>query len=260
MTDSRPSGSNRQLLIVGILTVACVVATLTISFLLVPSERGLMPNLIAGFLAMIETGIGLVLMLFIARRSGSGGATATVLIDLIAIYGLAGLATTLSYAAIRGDGGMDGAFFALLLLETLVAFVIAGGFAGTASTIAAAEAPVLAKRTSHAACGRQVKEAVTRVRGLSLKDTVQMRQADQLVKRLEPLVAALSHSHGGGLGSQEAAPAHAADDLAEADLAAAALGLASDAALLTDKDVTASFEKLASGANRLRSAVDRLGL
>jgi hypothetical protein len=262
MNDARSSGRTKLIVIVALLTLVSVGATIGVSYLVAPSPRGFVANVATAFAVMVETAIGLLMVgSLLARRSGVGGAGTGILVGTVVVYAIGGFVTIGAYALLRDGDENANWLWAALLVETALIFVAAGAFWGTADAIANSEAPILQRRADHAATGRMVRDAASRLRGVTLSDDDQMVRADQLVKRLDALATALTHSHGGGIGSREGGMQQPVDPGAEQDLAAAAQALAADSARLTPgAEVAPTLERLHAEADRLRSAAARLGL
>lgn len=263
MSDARSTATGKFLTIVGVLTFVAVAATLGFSFLVAPSPRSFTANVATGFVCMVETVVGLLVAGAAARRRGAGpgGAATPVLVAVTVLYAVVGFLTIGVYAIAHSAKSGGEWLWAALIVETAVAFIAAGAFWGGAELVAAAEAPALARRAGHADLARHVREAATRLRGLSTRDPDEMKKIDSLVKRLSLVESALSHSTGGGVGSKEGGGSPSSDPAAEEELVSAAQALAADASSLAPgAQNAASLDRIAAGADRLRSAVDRLGL
>lgn len=264
MSDARPAGASKLMVVVGALTLVAVGATLGVSALVSPSPRSFVADVATGFVCLVETVIGLLIVGSLARRrgAGAGGASTAVLVAVTVAYAFVGFATLSVYAVIRGGRDADGhGLWAVLLVETAMAFIAGGAFCGAADAVAGAEAPALARRAVHAELAREIRVAAARLRAMTTREPAEMKELDAVAKRLDVIESALAHSSGGGVGSREGGGSRASDPAVEEDLALATRALAADAALVAPgADLAAALHRVAVDADRVRSNVDRLGL
>lgn len=211
-TDTqRPSPAKFVFSIVG-LTFLAMFATAAIAYLVTSPPREFMFWVSTGFLCTIEFLVGILWVNIFARARCDyrpSGATIAITYGIVGAFAASGLLSIIIYWISRdADGTKDNVFTAVLMGITVFWFIIAALLYTYDLHTQGVARPALLKRAEHRGYARSLKPILAALRDFrTVNDGHRMRIA-VIAKKVETFDAALSHSHGGGIGSLEAGRSH----------------------------------------------------
>ncbi|MCY2927569.1 MAG: hypothetical protein NT031_19445 [Planctomycetota bacterium] len=265
MPPTERSRAGFMIAMVSLMFLIAVGVTIAAAFLFVEHDRGFLFWVTTGLLVFIElVAYSFVLSLLVGRAGGVKVSTPMIVASwrILALYALVALTSVVIYSLLRDkDHPSDKIFATVLMIETALGLLGVMLVRSWDIYFQANEQPMLAHREAHRTMARPLGPVLERLRAIRLADPPMAVRLGRLMKRLETVEQALSHSHGGGVGSREAGVTHpGAPDAQEliaqgiADLDAVATGLEAG----TNSDAfLAEGEKLAT---RLQGGVSALEL
>ena len=228
---------------------------------------GFMAWMTIGFLCFIEflvTVLGINGLVGKRRRRRPSGAILIVSFGVVGIYAAIGLLSIIVYNVLRDSAGSDDSrFVAVLVAETVIAFIIVTLLYAYDFFIASASQALIDAREHHAAGGRSIRSVLGALKSLQLAEPELLQGCERLTKKLQRLETALAHSHGGGVGSREAGWQHPRDPNTEAMVDNTVGGLNAAGARLTAmgaEGAATAIEEMDRLAAQLESALDSLQL
>ena len=262
--QSRAASFWFMLIILGIgLLVA--VTTIFVGHTISPKPLGFIAWTTIGFLCFVEflfTILGVNGLVGRRRRRRPSGVVLVISYYIVGIYTAVGLVSIILYSVGRSESGSgDRSFMAILMAETVLAFVIVVLLYAYDFFIASTSQAQMERREHHAGESRSVRASLAALGNLTLSDPPLLQRREALVKKLQKAETALAHSHGGGIGSREGGWQHPADPAAEqaVDEAVNGLGYVSSK-LAAPAEVAQTLAEMDGLANQLQSALDRLQL
>lgn len=266
MPPTERSRAGFMIAMVSLMFLIAVGVTIAAALLfVVEHDRGFLFWVTTGLLVFIElVAYGFTLSLLLARAGAPKVSTPMVVASwrILILYALVALISIIIYSMIRDKlHPSDRIFATVLMIETALGLLGVMLVRSWDLYFQANEQPMLAQREAHRTMARPLGPVLERLRAIRLADPPMAVRLGRLMKRLETVEQALSHSHGGGVGSREAGATHpGAPDTQElsaqgiADLDAVATGLEAG----TNSDAfLAEGEKLAA---RLQGGVSALEL
>ena len=189
------------------LTALVMLVTILSGLLIASFSPSFMFWIAIGFLCFIEFIAGLFSVNHYARAKEQfqpSGATVAIVWVLIGLFAITGLLAIGVYWAIRdGEGSGDSAFAGVLIALTTGWSVIATILLSNDLRHQAVNQPVMETRAEHRRQAHSLVASLALLRGITVDDDRSRLRLDHLVKKLEMVDTALSHSHGGGVGAWE---------------------------------------------------------
>lgn len=207
MKNSRRAGTTKFVALILGLAVLAILATLGIAYLVSGEPRGFMFWAFTWFLCGMEFLVAMLTVNIFARsacRYRPSGAAIAITYGIVAVYALLGLVSIIVYQLVRNEeGSWDAAFTGVLAGETVLLFVAAAFIYAHDLYTQGVAAPALEKEAEHDALAQLLRTCLRALREAAASTPEQRQALEIIVKKLEGVEAALSHSHGGGLGSWE---------------------------------------------------------
>ena len=189
------------------LTALVMFVTILVGLLIANFSPSFMFWIAIGFLCLIEFIAGLFSVNHYARASAQlrpTGATVAIVWVLIGLFTITGFLAIVVYWVIRdGDGSGDSAFAGVLIALTTGWSIIAIILFSHDLKHQAVNQPVMATRAEHRRQAHSLVASLVLLKGITVNDNRNRVRLDHLVKKLEMIDTALSHSHGGGVGAWE---------------------------------------------------------
>jgi hypothetical protein len=187
-------------------TLAVMLATVAFVLLVTEPPRSTLTWTTMGFILFVEFLAGTLGVNLLSRqrcRHKLSGAAVVVSYAVLTAYALAGLIAIVVYSFVRDDQNpKDGAFSGVLILLTVLAVCAVVIVYAYDLFFHVQMEPVLAKRQEHSKQGTTIAEAIRALSNTDAPNSELLVRRGKLVKRLEAMETALSHSHGGGIGSE----------------------------------------------------------
>jgi hypothetical protein len=266
MSDQQKAASFRLMLTILGIGLLAAITTIYVGHTLCDRNPGFMGWMTIGFLCLIEF-LATILMingLFgKKRRRRPSGAILLITYGVLGAYAVLGLVSIIGYSAIRdGDGSGDSSFVAILIAETVLAFIAVAIFYAYDFYVASSSQELLGRREHHAVKSRSLKGALVVLNELVLTDAGLLQRRDVLVKKLRAFETALGHSHGGGVGSREGGWQHPLDPGADQaiDDSVSKLNSVSGRMVSEGADVAQLIAEMERTATGLHSALNSLQL
>jgi len=194
------------MLLVAVLTSVVVAATIGIFMLVTEPPHGFTSWSFLWFVSAIEVIAGLLTLNHFARARSEykpSGAASIAVWYVFGLYAVVGLLMIAGYAIFANDDGRyDVKFAAAMIGLTVFATVLAAILTGWDLKFEKQERPVARQREQHRNLAAELQNAS---RSLAAAQTPpdQLPRIQAMNKRLDAAFAALTHSHGGGVGSHE---------------------------------------------------------
>jgi hypothetical protein len=243
------------------------VTTIVVGYMIGPTPLGFIGWLLIGFLCFIELLlciIGINALVGRKRRKRPSGAVLLITYGVVFVYAGVGLTSIILYSVVRPETGAgDRSFLAILLAETVLAFIIVTIFYAYDLFLASASETMIRARDHDLDSSRTVRGILAALSDLVLSNEDLLARRERLVKKLSKAETALAHSHGGGVGSREGGWQHPDDSEAVAAADDAIRGLDGTSTLLAGEDeegLARRFDDLERLTARLADALRRMEL
>jgi len=194
------------------LTALTLLATVVFGYLVSAPPRGFMFWVSIGFVCTIEFLVGTLYINIYARNHCEyrpGGAIQAITYGIVGVYAVLGLISIILYGAARdATGGSDGVFAAIMLVLTTISFIAAVLLYAYDLHSQSLAKPMSDKRSEHRGYAVSLVPAFQALREITTDDYGFRRRLAIVEKKIQVVEVALSHSHGGGLGSWESGSTH----------------------------------------------------
>lgn len=165
-----------------------------------------------GFLCLIEFLAGILTINIFARARCDyrpSGAILAISYGIIGAFAASGLLSIAAYWVLRDDeGSKDGVFTAVIMVITVFWFIVAFLLYAYDLHFQAIARPAKEKRAEHKNYSRSLAPLLSALRAFQTTDDKIRTRVSIALKKLESVDGALSHSHGGGIGSWEGGRQH----------------------------------------------------
>lgn len=249
------------------LTAIAMATTAAVGYLVTDPPREFMFWIGMGFLCTVEFLFGILAVNTFARSRCEyrpSGAILAISYGIIGAFALSGLLSIIVYSIVRDDeGSRDGAFTAVMMALTVFWFIVAFLLYAYDLHAQAVARPAKEKRAEHKNYARSLAPLLSALRAFKTTDDGVRTRVSIALKKLESIDGALSHSHGGGIGSWEGGrqhPSPSGEDQSIQEGIGILLRLATEFSDGTATGVGAALNELEQCVERVSRALDQIEL